>query len=327
SQQDALLPHVENGTIVLIGATTENPYFEVNTPLLSRSRVFRLEPLSIREIRQLLELALADKERGLGNLTIEVEPAALDLLSEMADGDARLALNALEVAAQSANPDAQGRLWVSTELAAEAAQARILSYDKSGDEHYDTISAFIKSVRGSDPDAAVYWLAKMLISGEDPRFIARRLVILASEDIGNADPLGLVMANAAAQAAMFIGLPEAELTLAQATTYLAGAPKSNSSTIAISRAKAELSEHGALPVPPYLRDAHYRAAKRLGHGEGYRYPHDYPGNFVPQKYLPDKVQGLPFYEPSENGAEAEIKQRLALWRERMRAGEKADESE
>ncbi|HZO90912.1 MAG TPA: replication-associated recombination protein A [Chthonomonadaceae bacterium] len=310
AQQDALLPHVEDGTIVLIGATTENPYFEVNAPLLSRSRLFRLERLSDEAIRRLLERALAEPERGLGHLNVVADPDALDHLAQIAGGDARNALNALEAAALAAVPDAAGKRHLTLALAEEGAQARQLAYDKTGDEHYDTISAFIKSLRGSDPDGALYWLAKMLLAGEDIRFIARRLVIFASEDVGNADPMALVLANAAAQAVMFVGLPEAQLTLAQAVTYLAAAPKSNAATIAIGRALEEIRTHGAQPVPKHLRDSHYPGGKKLGHGKGYLYPHDFPGHYVEQEYLPPGVQGLPFYEPTEEGAEARLKRRM-----------------
>jgi len=309
SQQDALLPHVEDGTVVLIGATTENPYFEVNAPLLSRSRLFRFERLSDAAIRALLERALQDTERGLGNLQLAADSEALDFLAQIAGGDARNALTALEAAAQATVPDASGIRRLTLALAEEGAQARQLGYDKDGDEHYDTISAFIKSLRGSDPDAALYWLAKMLMAGEDIKFIARRLVILASEDVGNADPMALVLANAAAQTVMFVGLPEARLTLSQAVTYLAAAPKSNAATIAIGRAMEEIQTHGAKPVPKPLRDSHYPGGKAMGHGKNYLYPHDFPGHYVKQQYLPDGVEGG-FYEPTEEGEEAKIKKRM-----------------
>lgn len=311
SQQDALLPHVEDGTVVLIGATTENPYFEVNAPLLSRSRLFRFERLPDAAIRQLLERALADTERGLGSWNIDADADALDFLAQIAGGDARNALSALEAAAQSLVPDAEsGRRHLTLARAEEGAQTRSLAYDKDGDEHYDTISAFIKSIRGSDPDASLYWLAKMLLAGEDIKFIARRLVILASEDIGNADPMALVLTNAAAQAVMFVGLPEARLTLSQAVTYLAAAPKSNAATIAIGRATEEIKTNGAKPVQIPLRDSHYPGGKQMGHGAGYLYPHDFPNHHVEQQYLPDGVQSTPFYEPTEEGQEAKIKRRM-----------------
>ena len=310
SQQDALLPHVEDGTVVLIGATTENPYFEVNAPLLSRSRLFRFERLSDAAIRALLERALTDNERGLGNLQITADGDALDFLAQISGGDARNALTALEAAAMATVPDENGTRRLTIELAEEGAQARQMGYDKTGDEHYDTISAFIKSLRGSDPDAALYWLAKMLLAGEDIKFIARRLVILASEDIGNADPMALILAQAAAQAVMFIGLPEAQLTLSQTVAYLAAAPKSNSATIAIGRVMEEIKTNGAKPVPVPLRDSHYPGGKAMGHGRDYQYPHDFPHHYVPQQYLPDDAQGTPYYEPTTEGAEAEIKRRM-----------------
>jgi putative ATPase len=323
SQQDALLPHVEDGTVVLIGATTENPYFEVNAPLLSRSRLFRFERLSDAAIRALLTRALEDEERGMGALHITADADALDFLAQMAGGDARNALTALEAAAQATVPDESGARHLTLALAEEGAQARQLGYDKTGDEHYDTISAFIKSLRGSDPDAALYWLGKMLLAGEDIKFIARRLVILASEDIGNADPMALVLANAAAQAVMFVGLPEAQLTLSQAVCYLAAAPKSNAATIAIGRVMEELKTRGVKPVPLHLRDSHYPGGKAMGHGRGYLYPHDFPGHHVPQQYLPDGVQGPPFYEPTEEGIEAKIKRRMEARRSESAA--EADE--
>jgi putative ATPase len=310
AQQDALLPHVEDGTVVLIGATTENPYFEVNAPLISRSRVFRFERLTDEDIRALLLRAASDSERGLGKMSVHIEPDALDHLVLISGGDARNALNALESAAEAAVTGSDGTLTITLALAEEGAQARAFTYDKQGDEHYDTISAFIKSVRGSDPDAAVYWLAKMLLAGEDPKFIARRLVILASEDIGNADPMGLVVANAAAQAVMFIGLPEAQLTLSHATTYLASAPKSNAATLAIGRAQEDIRTYGPARVPVHLRDSHYPGGKQMGHGRDYLYPHDFPGSYVDQEYVPADAKTKPYYEPTENGAEAEIKRRL-----------------
>jgi putative ATPase len=322
SQQDALLPHVEDGTIVLIGATTENPYFEVNAPLLSRSRLFRFERLSDAAIHALLERALADAERGLGELHVTADADALDHLAQIAGGDARNALTALESAAQATLPDTEGKRRLTLALAEEGAQARTLGYDKDGDEHYDTISAFIKSLRGSDPDAALYWLAKMLMAGEDIKFIARRLLIFASEDIGNADPMALVLANAAAQVVMFVGLPEAQLTLSQAVTYLAAAPKSNAATIAIGRAMEEIKTHGTKPVPRHLRDSHYPGGKAMGHGKGYLYPHDFPGHHVAQQYLPDSVEGTPFYEPTEEGTEGRIKTRM----ESRKAASHEDES-
>ena len=317
AQQDALLPHVEDGTIALIGATTENPYFEVNSPLISRSRIFRFEPLSDEHVRALLDRALSDAERGLGAQRIRVEPEALDHIVNVAQGDARSALSALELAAGATPPDADtGARCVTLEIAEQAVQKRVLNYDKDGDNHYDAISAFIKSIRGSDPDAAVYWLARMLSAGEDPKFIARRIVIQAAEDVGNADPMALVVATAAAQAVQFVGLPEAQIPLAQAVIYLACAPKSNASYKAISHANKDVAERKGPPVPVHLRDASYPGAKALGHGKGYLYPHDFPGHYVEQEYLPDAAKSEPYYVPTEHGHEAKFKQRLeALKRE------------
>ncbi len=320
AQQDALLPHVEDGTVILIGTTTENPFFEVNAPLISRSRVFRFQPLSDAHIRTILERALADPDRGLGGQRVRVDDDALDHLITTAGGDARSALNALETAAAVAPTEPDGSRRITLVQAEQAVQQRALGYDKRGDEHYDTISAFIKSVRGSDPDAAIYWLAKMLDAGEDPKFIARRLVILASEDIGNADPMALVLAQAAADAVMFVGMPEAQLTLAQATTYLACAPKSNRSMVALNRAQKDIRERGAAPVPLHLRNAPHPALGQFGHGRGYLYPHDFPGGWVPQEYLPESAKSGPYYEPSDIGHEARIRARLE-----SRRGMPADE--
>ena len=308
SQQDALLPHVEEGVIVLVGATTENPYFEVNSPLLSRSLLFRLEPLSAAAVGQVLA-------RGLAALGADAAPEALDHLVDKADGDARVALNALEVAAAlsqglRATQAGGGREAVRIELAdAEAAlNARALRYER--DEHYDTISAFIKSVRGSDPDAGLYWLARMLEAGEDARFIARRLVVLASEDVGMGDPLALLVADAAARAVEFVGLPEAQLNLAQAVVHLATAPKSNRAYQGLRRAQADVRERPAGRVPIHLRDASYYGARRLGHGKGYDYPHDDPRGWVPQEYRPPEVAGRVYYEPSDHGFEREVAERM-----------------
>ncbi len=310
AQQDALLPHVENGTVLLIGATTENPYFEVNAPLLSRMRLFRLEPLSREAILDLLQRALTDSERGLGMFKVAVAPEVLPHLAELAEGDARRALTALEATVDAAPQDAQGLRHITLQTAEEGAQKRSLGYDKQGDEHYDTISAFIKSLRGSDPDAALYYLAKMLLAGEDIKFIARRLVILASEDIGNADPMALVLANSAAQAVMFVGLPEAQLILSQATCYLASAHKSNACTLAIGRATEEIKRHGATPSPSHISDSRSMNGRKKMKGQTYLYPHDHPNHYVPQQYLPNGVQGTPFYEPTEQGTEAKIKKRM-----------------
>ncbi|MEN6357521.1 MAG: replication-associated recombination protein A [Armatimonadota bacterium] len=311
AQQDALLPHVEDGTVVLIGATTENPYFEVNTPLLSRARIFRFDPLSDENVRALIDRALHDSERGLGSENIVVNEDAMAHIIDIAEGDARNALNALESAVASTEPDPKtGVKTVTLKIAEEAVQKRVLKYDRNGDNHYDTVSAYIKSMRGSDPDAAIYWLARMLAAGEDPKFVARRLVIAAAEDIGNADPMALVVANATAQAVQFVGMPEAQIPLAQATVYLACAPKSNASYMAIDRANRDVMERKGPPVPVHLRDSHYPGAKAIGHGKGYKYPHDYPGHYVNQEYLPPGAQSGPYYEPTEHGHEAKFKQRL-----------------
>ncbi|HEU5003515.1 MAG TPA: replication-associated recombination protein A [Actinomycetota bacterium] len=312
AQQDALLPAVERGEVVLIGATTENPYFSVNAPLLSRSLVFRLEPLTREEVRKLLHQALQDKERGLGAGQVDVTSDALDYVVDRAGGDARTALNALE--AMVAGALATGARTVTETQAAEALQQPLIRYDRAGDAHYDAISAFIKSLRGSDPDAALWWMAGMLEAGEDPRFIARRMVILASEDIGNADPTALLVAVAAFQALEFVGLPEARLNLAQAAIHLAMAPKSNASYLAIGRATDDVKRMGAGEVPPHLRGTGYPGAKKLGHGVAYQYPHDFPGGWVAQTYLPTTLaqQGGPrYYEPTDRGAEAGAAEVLA----------------
>jgi putative ATPase len=308
AQQDAFLPYVEDGTVVLIGATTENPSFEVIAPLLSRTSVLVLEPLTQEDIRGLLERALADPERGLGQHALRIEPAALEFLADHARGDARLGLNALEAAADLAT--AEGHEAIDLKLAEEAAQHRALLYDKAGEEHYNVISAFIKSMRDSDPDAAVYWLMRMIEAGEDPLFIARRMIIFAAEDIGNADPQALQVAVAAKDAFHFVGLPEGRIPLAQAVTYLASAPKSNASYLAMCAAAEDVKQHGALPVPLHLRNAPTPLMKALGYHRGYRYAHDYAGHVVEQQHLPDELRGRRYYEPSENGAERDIKRRL-----------------
>ena len=316
AQQDALLPHVENGTVTLIGATTENPYFEVNKALVSRSLVFELQPLTEANIRQILQNALTDSERGLGAFQASLTDEALDFLASRANGDARTALNALELAVLTTSPDADGRVTIDLEVAQECIQKRALLYEKNGDNHYDTISAFIKSMRGSDPDAALYYLAKMIYAGEDVRFIARRIVICAAEDVGNADPHALQVAMAAAQAADFVGLPEARIPLAQAATYVACAPKSNAAYLGIDRALADVKNVPVQSgVPRHLRDSHYPGAKELGNGTGYRYAHDYPNHYVPQQYLPDELVGHRYYEPTENGVEKRIGDRLRWLRE------------
>ncbi|MBC7246606.1 MAG: replication-associated recombination protein A [Actinobacteria bacterium] len=316
AQQDALLPAVEDGRIVLIGATTENPYFEVNPALVSRSKIFRLKPLNEDEVRTIVERALADEERGLARLGLVVEEAALDHIVRLSGGDARVALNTLEAAALLAKEEG-GVRRIDLQAAEEAAQRKALLYDKWGDAHYDTISAFIKSMRGSDPHAAVYWLARMLYAGEDPRFIARRMVIFASEDIGLADANALQVAVAAAQAVDFVGLPECRLNLAHAALYLSLAPKSNSATRAIAEADREVAEGLTPPVPAHLRDAHYPAAAALGHGRDYLYPHAFPGSYVRQSYLPPELEGREFYRPGENGEEAEL---AGEWKRRTGEG-------
>jgi len=293
-QQDALLPDVEEGNITLISATVENPFFYVNSALLSRSQIFELKPLSEEDILTVLQKALKDKERGLGNLAILADEDALKHLAKMSDGDARKALSALEVAALTTPPDERsGRVRLTTEIAEESIQKKAITYDKKGDQHYDTISAFIKSMRGSDPDAAVYYLAKMVYAGEDPRFIARRIVICASEDVGNADPMALVVATSALRAVEFIGMPEAKIPLAQATIYVARAPKSNADYKAIEAALQDISTEGTMEVPDHLKDSHYPGAKKLGHGTGYKYPHDF-GGYVEQEYLKKKKK---YYNP------------------------------
>jgi putative ATPase len=315
AQQDALLPHVENGTITLIGATTENPYFEVIGPLLSRSRVFQFRPLETPETVGLLQRALGDTERGYGARRIEITDEALAHLAEVAGGDARTALNALELAVESTSPGEDAIVHIDLVVAQDSIQRRALRYDRAGEEHYDTISAFIKSMRGSDPDAALYWLAKMLYAGEDPEFIARRMVILASEDVGNADPNALVVAVAAAQALQFVGLPEAQLNLAQAAIYLATAPKSNS-VLAIAEALEEVERSGQVEVPDHLKES-ARDGAALGHGKDYQYPHSFPGHFVAQGYLPKSLEGKILYRPSDQGYEKELAERVRKWRDAM----------
>ncbi len=317
AQQDALLPHVEVGTLILIGATTENPYFEVIGALVSRSRIFQLRPLSDENVRKILEQALADPERGYGARAIKIDEDAMQHIIHVAGGDARNALNALELAVEStpAGKD-QAAAHITLEVAQESIQRRAVLYDKDGDAHYDTISAFIKSVRGSDPDAALYWLAKMLYAGEDPRFILRRLLILAGEDIGLGDPQGLVVASAAAQAFDYVGLPEGIYPIVHATLYLSTAPKSNTAGSYFA-AYQKIEADGLVEVPDPLKDAN-RDAKALGHGQGYVYPHAEPEHFAPQQYLPKDVLGTYFYTPSEQGYEAEVKERLARWREAQR---------
>jgi putative ATPase len=317
AQQDALLPHVENGTLTLIGATTENPYFEVIRALVSRSRIFQLRPLEDDDVRTLLKRALADQERGYGALKITLDEDAMGHLINVAGGDARNALNALELAVESTLPDKSGLIHITLEIAQESIQRRAVLYDKDGDAHYDTISAFIKSVRGSDPDAALYWLAKMLYAGEDPRFILRRLVILAGEDIGLADPNGLVVASAAIQAFEFIGLPEGIYPIVEATLYLASAPKSNSAG-AYFKAFQRIEQEGITEVPDHLKDDN-RDREALGHGKDYQYPHNDPEHFLPQQYLPEPLLGTYFYQPSDQGYETTVVERLERWRAAQRA--------
>ncbi len=311
AQQDVLLPDVESGLLRLIGATTHNPFFYVNSPLVSRSQIFQLEPLTIEDLLSLMHRAVADPERGLGQKKILLDEAAALHLATISDGDARKCLNALEIAALTTSESADGSVHITLPVAEESIQRKAVVYDGDGDAHYDTISAFIKSLRGSDPDAALYWLAKMLHAGEDIRFIARRLIICASEDVGMADSNALVVSTSAQQAVEFVGLPEAQLILAHATVYIATAPKSNRTTIAIGKASAEVKEGRTLAVPAHLRDSHYKGSKRLGHGEGYKYSHDFEGGYVPQAYLPE---GRTYYEPTENGQEKRVKERLDYWR-------------
>lgn len=313
SQQDALLPHVETGLITLIGATTENPYFDVIKALVSRSRIFQLYSLTGKDIRLILERAISDPVRGYGNRKLTIDPDAFQHLVEISGGDARNALNALELAVESTKPDSQGLIHIDIDIAQESIQKRAVLYDRNGDAHYDTISAFIKSVRGSDPDAALYWLAKMLHAGEDPRFILRRLIVLAGEDIGLADPMGIVVASAAASAFEYIGLPEGVYPIVEATLYLSTAPKSNSAG-AYFTALEGIQADGIGDVPSHLMDGN-RDGPGLGHGKGYRYPHDFPGHFTPQQYLPDTILGKVFYTPSDQGYEANVSDRLRRWRE------------
>jgi putative ATPase len=313
AQQDVLLPDVESGVVRLIGATTHNPFFFVNSPLVSRSQIFELRPLTEEELFSLLQRALADAERGLGYLKVRADEDALRHLAKISDGDARKALGALEIAALTTAPDKKGVVHLDLAAAGQSIQKKAVVYDDE-DAHYDTISAFIKSMRGSDPDAALYWLAKMIHAGEDPRFIARRIVICAAEDVGLADPMALVLANTALQVSEFVGWPEARIPLAEATVYIATANKSNSAYLAIDAALEDVKSGRTLPVPEHLRDTHYKGAERLGHGQGYEYAHDHPGHFVAQDYLgADKV----YYQPTEQGVEKKIKERVEKWREEL----------
>lgn len=319
-QQDYLLPFVEDGTLTLIGATTENPFFEVNGALLSRSRIFELKPLEREDIKEMIRRAVYDKERGMGAYDAVIDEEAMEFLAEVVGGDARRALNAVELGVITTEREADGKIHIDMAAAQECIQKRAVRYDKNGDQHYDTISAFIKSMRGSDPDAAVYYLARMLYAGEDVKFITRRIMICASEDVGNADPQALVVAVAAAQAAERVGLPEAQIILSQAVAYVATAPKSNASCNAVFEALSKVEEKGSLPVPAHLQDSHYKGAGKLGRGQGYLYAHDFPNHYVKQQYLPTGLEGCGFYRPSENGYEKRI-------REHMNFIRKAEEGE
>lgn len=313
-QQDYLLPFVEDGTVILIGATTENPYFEVNSALISRSGIFELKPLEKEDIKTLLRRAVNDTEKGMGSFRAQIDEEALEFLADMSGGDARNALNAVELGILTTERGADGLIHITVEVASECIQKRVVNYDKRGDNHYDIISAFIKSMRGSDPDAAVYYLAKMLYAGEDVKFIARRIMICASEDVGNADPMALTVAVSAAQAVERIGMPESQIILSQAVTYVACAPKSNSACNAIFAANEAVKNYRTT-VPVHLQDAHYKGASKLGHGTGYKYAHDYPGHYVKQQYLPDEIKDARFYEPGVLGYEKQIGEYLKKLRE------------
>ena len=321
-QQDYLLPFVEDGTIVLIGATTENPYFEVNGALISRSIIFELEPIPVEAIKELLRKAVYDTERGMGSYNAVIEEDALEFLADISGGDARHALNAIELGIMTTNRSEDGKIHITLDVAQECIQKRAVRYDKNGDNHYDTISAFIKSMRGSDPDAAVYYLARMLYAGESVTFIARRIMICASEDVGNADPMAIVVATNASMAVERIGMPEAQIILSQAAAYVASAPKSNAACNAIFDAKAEVERTGNLPIPTHLQDAHYKGAAKLGHGIGYKYAHDYPNHYVEQQYLPYELSGREFYKPTGNGYEQKIREHMK--RIKTEAKEKKD---
>ncbi len=311
AQQDYLLPFVEDGTVVLIGATTENPYFEVNGALLSRSIIFELKPIPMEAIRELIKKAVYDEDRGMGAYNAVIDEEALDFLADVSGGDARHALNAVELAVMSTERSGDGRIHITLEVAQECIQRKAVRYDKSGDNHYDTISAFIKSMRGSDPDAAVYYLARMLHAGEEVAFIARRIMICAAEDVGNADPQALVVAVNASLAVERIGMPEAQIILSQAAAYVACAPKSNAGCEAVFLAMQEVEKSGNLPIPPHLQDAHYKGAAKLGRGTGYKYAHEYPNHYVRQQYLPYELSGKEFYRPTGNGYEAKIREHMS----------------
>ena len=309
-QQDYLLPFVEDGTVILIGATTENPYFEVNGALISRSIIFELKPIPMEAIKELLRKAVYDKERGMGSYQAQIDEDALDFLADISGGDARHALNAIELGVISTPRSEDGLIHITLEVAQECIQRRAARYDKNGDNHYDTISAFIKSMRGSDPDAAVYYLARMLYAGESVTFIARRIMICAAEDVGNADPQALVVATNASVAVERVGMPEAQIILSQAAIYVACAPKSNAGCEAVFQAMVEVQKSGNLPIPTHLQDAHYKGAAKLGHGTGYKYAHDYPNHYVEQQYLPYELNGREFYKPSGNGYEVRIQEHI-----------------
>lgn len=306
-QQDYLLPFVEDGTLILIGATTENPYFEVNGALISRSSIFELKPLEKEDIRRLIMRALTDEERGMGSYHAIIDEDALEFLADICGGDARNALNAIELGVLTTERSEDGKIHITIDVVSECIQKRVVRYDKGGDNHYDTISAFIKSMRGSDPDAAVFYLAKMLYAGEDVKFIARRIMICASEDVGNADPMAISVAVAAAQAVERVGMPEAQIILSQAVLYVATAPKSNSAVNAIMAANAAVRAHKTT-VPSHLQDAHYKGSANLGRGTGYKYAHDYPNHYVEQQYLPEEIKDMKFYEPSDMGYEKAIQE-------------------
>lgn len=310
AQQDYLLPFVEDGTVILIGATTENPFFEVNGALISRSHIFELKPLSVDDLKTLILRAINDTEKGMGAYNADITDDALEGLAQIVDGDARHALNAIELAVLTTDKSDDGKIHITKEIIEDCIQRRVMRFDKTGDNHYDTISAFIKSMRGSDPDAAAYYLSKMMNSGESVTFIARRIMICASEDVGNADPQALVVATAAAQAVERVGYPESQLILMQAAIYVATAPKSNACTIALEESMSEVEKNGNLPIPPHLQDAHYKSASKLGHGVGYKYAHDYKNNYVKQQYLPYELSGKEFYRPSGNGYEVKIKEHM-----------------
>ena len=318
SQQDYLLPYVEDGTLILIGATTENPYFEVNGALLSRSRVFELKALEAEDIKELLRRAVSDEKKGMGSYRAVLDEDAADFLADVSGGDGRAALNALELGILTTERQKDGLIHITLAVAQECIQKRAVRYDKDGDNHYDTISAFIKSMRGSDPDAAVYYLARMLYAGEDIKFIARRIMICASEDVGNADPQALCVAVSAAQAVERIGMPEAQIILAQAVTYVASAPKSNASYLAIGEAMNAVKNQKSTGVPTHLQDAHYKGAGNLGHGTGYKYAHDYPNHYVDQQYLPDSMKGQQFYHPTDMGYEKNIREYLEFLKNSMK---------